>query len=957
MLKPSLVTSSSTPKGSKDYPQSNGGDSTTDGVFCTAQCTLSRETSLPIDRRTPSKSSGTGSNSHLLPFKNVHWDEETIAVHDLERGTRQKIDEPDTPFVRSPATTSDTDEFSENHSSGTDDAKKPSVQFEFSTKKKHLTKTKSANPAAVVKRLNEWMLDKPRREGDTSPESSQELSRNKGKRHRRKISLPEDENKGSSDAFQLKRDNHYREMAIMAQAQKQGYQDSDSDPDQKVLVNTNTNINQGPLEMTRSKRERRRPSFNSNLSYESDDASGGASACISESERSERSACSSASGNHEFIEKRKKHYDEGSMFRVIHGQVRTNTNTNINASQKFVASAEPNPMEAAEMSRNISVQFPADERDPISAEAFVRRRREHSSTEGEWMSSSHASSDREETSSQYRKERRHSTKSVELAADVHVNDDSVASIHARAFEQKRRNHYNEGEMLKQMRLRLALEAAADSDDEDDEDRLPSSRVNPSEPSENEDRDDLLEEDEQCDDDDDNRPLHNNWVTDDDEENKKCDDDLTLEPDHDHQFIKKSKKKIEDRLSKRSTEESWGDHAKEDRWSKRNTDDSGNRGDDEGLYNESEDDVKSTFTEDEKKSSKEKKYTDKPIIIEKKRSKESSTEDEKKGSKEKKYTDKPIIFEKKRSKEKKLRCVITSEDDEVIRPSPREVLEHGILKRVDTPRSTDGIDGILKKEDGVTPRSIDGIDGILKKEDGVTPRSIDGIDGILKKEDGITPRSIDGIDGILKKEDGITPRSIDGIDGILKKDEYRSESEYGITPRSCDGHLVSEHGILKKTSGNYLQEKDTNTCRDNIEEDGKRHIEEKRYYQRGNATSSNTSHASISHNTSPRSISDYYENETTGSCDQHIFKKVIFTSPDPPPRDQTHITAFEEKRRAHYDYRAHVQEQQKIAYSMRRQISAQKEEIPDGERKRSVRFRGVKFEIENNVPPEDIEERM
>eukprot|EP00448_Togula_jolla_P040295 CAMPEP_0170630894 /NCGR_PEP_ID=MMETSP0224-20130122/34286_1 /TAXON_ID=285029 /ORGANISM="Togula jolla, Strain CCCM 725" /LENGTH=211 /DNA_ID=CAMNT_0010959067 /DNA_START=82 /DNA_END=717 /DNA_ORIENTATION=- len=37
----------------------------------------------------------------------VQWDEETIAEHDKERGTRQKIDEPPTPFVRSPEAASD----------------------------------------------------------------------------------------------------------------------------------------------------------------------------------------------------------------------------------------------------------------------------------------------------------------------------------------------------------------------------------------------------------------------------------------------------------------------------------------------------------------------------------------------------------------------------------------------------------------------------------------------------------------------------------------------------------------------------------------------------------------------------------------------------------------------------------------------------------------------------------
>mmetsp|Transcript_2558 Transcript_2558/g.4365 ORF Transcript_2558/g.4365 Transcript_2558/m.4365 type:complete len:188 (+) Transcript_2558:47-610(+) len=37
----------------------------------------------------------------------VSWDEVNLAEHDKERGTRQKIDEPPTPFARSPATVSE----------------------------------------------------------------------------------------------------------------------------------------------------------------------------------------------------------------------------------------------------------------------------------------------------------------------------------------------------------------------------------------------------------------------------------------------------------------------------------------------------------------------------------------------------------------------------------------------------------------------------------------------------------------------------------------------------------------------------------------------------------------------------------------------------------------------------------------------------------------------------------
>eukprot|EP00811_Abedinium_folium_P035572 NODE_8353_length_1502_cov_4.082182.p2 GENE.NODE_8353_length_1502_cov_4.082182~~NODE_8353_length_1502_cov_4.082182.p2 ORF type:complete len:263 (+),score=99.37 NODE_8353_length_1502_cov_4.082182:625-1413(+) len=42
--------------------------------------------------------------------RHVQWDEEAIAEHDKERGTRMRIDEPPTPFVRSPASPSEDEE-------------------------------------------------------------------------------------------------------------------------------------------------------------------------------------------------------------------------------------------------------------------------------------------------------------------------------------------------------------------------------------------------------------------------------------------------------------------------------------------------------------------------------------------------------------------------------------------------------------------------------------------------------------------------------------------------------------------------------------------------------------------------------------------------------------------------------------------------------------------------------
>merc|ERR1719384_511121 len=50
-----------------------------------------KSSSRPLRQRTRKKVKGR-----------VHWDEKAIEEHNKERGTRQKIDEPDTPFVRSP---------------------------------------------------------------------------------------------------------------------------------------------------------------------------------------------------------------------------------------------------------------------------------------------------------------------------------------------------------------------------------------------------------------------------------------------------------------------------------------------------------------------------------------------------------------------------------------------------------------------------------------------------------------------------------------------------------------------------------------------------------------------------------------------------------------------------------------------------------------------------------------
>jgi len=116
---------------------------------------------------------------------------------------------------------------------------------------------------------------------------------------------------------------------------------------------------------------------------------------------------------------------------------------------------EPNPMEAT---RPSLVQFPVDETEHLSAEEFCRRRQGDREGEGEWIASSHHSSDHEDEGEWKRKNSHTSScKSVEVISDL----DASTSL---AFAQKRKSHYNEGEMLKQLRLRMALDIS-DSDTE------------------------------------------------------------------------------------------------------------------------------------------------------------------------------------------------------------------------------------------------------------------------------------------------------------------------------------------------------------------------------------------------------------------------------------------------------------------------------------------------------------
>lgn len=52
----------------------------------------------------------SGSKNETKIRKGITWDEETIAMHDIERGTRMEINEPDTPYYHGSSSQSDDEE-------------------------------------------------------------------------------------------------------------------------------------------------------------------------------------------------------------------------------------------------------------------------------------------------------------------------------------------------------------------------------------------------------------------------------------------------------------------------------------------------------------------------------------------------------------------------------------------------------------------------------------------------------------------------------------------------------------------------------------------------------------------------------------------------------------------------------------------------------------------------------
>jgi len=83
---------------SEDCADSTEGNSTSSIPVVQTEGLSNVGSTVPSEGETPARSPKKEGQKVLT------WDEETIAEHDLERGTRQKIEEPNTPWLGSPST-------------------------------------------------------------------------------------------------------------------------------------------------------------------------------------------------------------------------------------------------------------------------------------------------------------------------------------------------------------------------------------------------------------------------------------------------------------------------------------------------------------------------------------------------------------------------------------------------------------------------------------------------------------------------------------------------------------------------------------------------------------------------------------------------------------------------------------------------------------------------------------
>ncbi|CEM37449.1 unnamed protein product [Vitrella brassicaformis CCMP3155] len=161
--------------------------------------------------------------------KGISWDEVTIAEHDKERGTRMKIEEPDTPYHQGADSGHDTPQAMEEDVVMQDGAGPPAIPLRNAQSLPSVMQQNSRTAVSPDELINKLVAHKARKEaeraarggesGDSSCEPSPAVGPRSGEEEKKK------------KAFADKRKGHYNEFQLLRQMREAGKLEDEEDDD------------------------------------------------------------------------------------------------------------------------------------------------------------------------------------------------------------------------------------------------------------------------------------------------------------------------------------------------------------------------------------------------------------------------------------------------------------------------------------------------------------------------------------------------------------------------------------------------------------------------------------------------------------------------------------------------------------------------------------------------------
>lgn len=174
------------------------------------------------------KSSRSGGADSGQDKPHVTWDEETIALHDLQRGTRMKIEEPNTPYHHYGSDMEEEDEGQSDRNSITIDAEMVGAAKDALPPASNSSSTTATERQPQI----EWSELQSKLEKVQSKQSEWDSSDEEGSEYSARDS--EGKKIQKDPRFAEKRKLHYNEFEMMKQWKQRHHDDEDGEEEEGV---------------------------------------------------------------------------------------------------------------------------------------------------------------------------------------------------------------------------------------------------------------------------------------------------------------------------------------------------------------------------------------------------------------------------------------------------------------------------------------------------------------------------------------------------------------------------------------------------------------------------------------------------------------------------------------------------------------------------------------------------